>query len=693
MVVVRMRRLISFVSITVALVALGLVLYNATLVDRRAPGIARVSLSAPAGEERIAQTLTAIDIQFSEPVRTSSVEARFRIEPYVAGAFAWDGATAIFTPSAKLPPDTEFTVSIEAGFEDLIGNVADTGLEPWAFRTVGPPAVIRTVPAGDASGVPVDGTVDLVFDRLMDTASVEAAVRVDPPVPFRASWSGETVRLTFDTQLRFGTDYTLSVGVTAADTGGNRLRAPFTLRFATVAAGLAILDTVPRDGASGIGIGTAIAIRFDAAIDAQSARAAFRMTPSVGGEIRIVALEDDRPPAGASGASGLPIDVPDALLFVPDDPLAAHTTYTVTLDPTVARADDPEAVAAGRTWSFTTGSPSTSGQNQIAFLTARSGIRNIWLMNPDGTNPRQLTTAIAPVSGFDVTLDGGLVAISAGGIVSVTGIDGSDGQQITEDGFYEYAPRFTPDDRWLIVGRRGADDADLGYWLVPLAGTSGEARQLVDHGAPPLGSASLGGDGIGGTDESPGWMTRTAIDPTGRWALVVTATGEPVLVDLAPPPAEALAIPIPLVLDAAAAWSPRHGAFVVSAAGGAGAASAALWTIAPDGGLSIIPGTDGAVGPVGVGADGSIAMTLRRPGEPSAGIGILASAATVVTWHAPVAGFDDRWPAFSPDGGEILVGRVSALRPEAVHGIWSMDLATGAARQLTTDGAYARWLP
>jgi len=688
-----MRRLISFVSITVALVALGLVLYNATLVDRRAPGIARVSLSAPAGEERIAQTLTAIDIQFSEPVRTSSVEARFRIEPYVAGAFAWDGPTAIFTPSAKLPPDTEFTISIEAGYVDLIGNVAETGLEPWAFRTVGPPVVIRTVPLDDASGVPVDGAVDLVFDRLMDTASVEAAVRLDPPVPFRASWSGETVRLTFDTQLRFGTGYTLSVGVAAADTGGNRLRAPFTLRFSTVAAGLAILDTVPRDGASGIGIGTAIAIRFDAPIDAQSARAAFRMTPSVGGEIRIVALEDDRRPADASG---LAIRAPDTLLFVPDDPLAAHTTYTIALDPTVARADDPEAVAAGRSWSFTTGSPSTSGQNQIAFLAARSGIRNIWLMNPDGTNPRQLTTALSPVSGFDVTLDGGLVAFSAGGIVSVTGIDGSDEQRITKDGFYEYAPGFTPDDRRLIVGRRAADGADLGYWMVPLPGTSGEERQLVDHGAPSLGSADLGGDGIGGTDGTPGWMTRSAIDPTGRWALVVTATGEPVLVDLAAPPAGAVAIPIPLVLDAAAAWSPRHGAFVVSAAsaaGDAGARTTALWTIAPDGGLAIVPGTDGAVGPVGVGADGSIAVTLRLPGEPSAGIGILASAATVVTRHAPVAGFDERWPAFSPDGGEVLIGRTSALRPEEAHGIWSMDLATGAARQLTTDGAYARWLP
>jgi len=97
-----MRRLISLVSIVVALVGLALVLYNATLVDRKPPVVVEVSLSAPVGDARLAQTLTAIDIEFSEPVKTTTVEARFRIEPYVAGAFVWDGTTAIFSPSAKL---------------------------------------------------------------------------------------------------------------------------------------------------------------------------------------------------------------------------------------------------------------------------------------------------------------------------------------------------------------------------------------------------------------------------------------------------------------------------------------------------------------------------------------------------------------------------------------------------------------
>lgn len=691
-----MRRLISIVSIVVALAALALVLYSATLVDRRAPAVVRVSLSAPAGDERLAQTLTAIDIQFSEPVRTRSVEARFRIEPYVAGAFAWDGATAIFTPSARLPGDTAFTVRIQAGFEDLNSNVNEVGLEPWTFRTVGPPAVVQAAPADGATGVPVDGAVELRFDRLMDTASVDSSINVNPPVPFRAAWSGETVRLDFDSQLRFGTAYTLTVGVGATDTGGNSLREAFSLRFSTVAAGLTVRETVPVDGVSGVGIRTPVAIRFDGPINAEAARAAFRITPSVNGEILIVTVTDDQLPPAASGASAASAAEPDTILFVPDDPLAPNTTYTVTLEPTVARRDDPEAVAAGLDWRFTTGSPATSGQNQIAFVSARSGVRNIWLMNPDGTNPRQVTTELVPVSGFDTTRDGARVAYSAGGIVSIVGIDGNELRRITEDGRYEYAPVFTPDDGRLIVGRRGLDGADLGYWLVPLPGTPGEARQLVDRGAPPLGSAGLGGDGIGETDGTPAWMPRTAIDPTGRWALIVTSSGEATIVDL-DPAAAAAPMPVGLVADAAA-WSPRHGTFIAAAvaadpAGSAAAEPSALWTIGTNGAIARLPDTRGAVGPVGIGPDGSIAVTVRAPGASSAGIRILPSGETTMLSVPPTAPFDDRWPFFSPDGRGYLIGRTFTARPGESAGIWSLNIAIGTVEQLTTDGAYARWLP
>jgi hypothetical protein len=168
-------------------------------------------------------------------------------------------------------------------------------------------------------------------------------------------------------------------------------------------------------------------------------------------------------------------------------------------------------------------------------------------------------------------------------------------------------------------------------------------------------------------------------------------------VDLSDAQLASPSVPVPLVTDASAAWSPRHGAFVVTAvatdAGSGAALEPALWTIALDGTARAIDGSDGAVGPVGVGSDGSIAVTIRALSNRPAGIGLLAAAASTLTRFDPSGAFDDRWPAFSPDGGTLLIGRTFVVRPDDADGIWSLDLATGVARQLSTDGAFARWLP
>ena len=39
-------------------------------------------------------------------------------------------------------------------------------------------------------------------------------------------------------------------------------------------------------------------------------------------------------------------------------------------------------------------------QNQVAFLSARSGVPAVWLMNPDGSNPRQVTAEVNAVSAY-----------------------------------------------------------------------------------------------------------------------------------------------------------------------------------------------------------------------------------------------------------------------------------------------------
>ncbi len=682
-----MRRLISLVSASVALVALGLVLYNATAVDRKPPGIKAITLSAPTTDPREAQTLTAIDIEFSEPVRTATVESRFHIAPVVDGAFTWDGSTAIFTPSQKLPADSAFTVRIDPGVEDLAGNVDEAGLDGWAFRTVGAPVVLRVTPADAATGEPVSGQVELVFDRLMDTVSVEAAIKLEPSATVSATWRGSVVTLDFGAGLRFGTSYALTIGAEAADTGGSRLGTPFVTHFTTVAAGLATKALVPADGVAGIGIGSPIAVQFDAPIDPETARSALHIVPSVDGDLRIV------PRGGDLGTGPLPTvaSAPDTLLFLPSTPLAAHTTYTVTIDPTIARSDDPTAVFSGRTWTFTTGSPTSSGQNQIAFLSARSGVRNVWVMNPDGTNQRQLTVDIAPVSSFDTSADGGEVAYAAGGVVTVMAIDGSGARRLTnDDGRLEYGPVFTPDDTHLVVARRSAGGGDLGYWLVPLPGTAGDERQVLDHGAPPLGSGLLAGDGIGLSDGSTPWTPGIAFDPGGSPALIATATGDLYVLSIREPgPGQVAPAPIrvPLTGGSVPAWLPARSAFVVAAAGGA----PGLYAVDAVGAATILSDSDGSVGSVAPGPDGSVVAMVRRAAGLSQ-LRVFGANGSHRDLPQP-AGREDRWPAFSPNGLMLLVGRTPAAQPDSSAGIWLIDVDSGVAQQLTSDGAYARWIP
>ncbi|MEX2011095.1 MAG: Ig-like domain-containing protein [Chloroflexota bacterium] len=680
------RRVISLGSLLLAVVALGFVLVNATLVDRRAPSVTGISLSAAAdGSGRLAHTVTSIDIEFSEPVKTGSVERRLGIVPYVPGAISWNGSIAIFTPSQKLPQATAFTVRIAAGFEDLAGNAATAGVE-WQFSTVGPPAVVSTDPLDGAADVPVDATVTITFDRLMDTQAVESAIRVEPAVELRPAWSGQTLALTFVNPLQFATTYTVTIATGAADTAGSRLLTRFETRFATVSAGLGVERTVPADGVAGIGVQTPIAVVFDGPLDPATIGEALQITPPVPGTIEAIALPSDADPRPAPDAPRRPATV---LVFRPSDALASHTTYSVSLAPVVTRLDAPGEVAAGRTWTFTTGQPALSGQNQIAFLSARSGSRNVWLMNPDGSNPRQLTTELVPVAGFDVSGDGDRVAWSAGGTIRTMRMDGGDVQTLTEANAFEYAPRFSPDQRSLLVGRRDGAGVDLGYWLVPLDATAGGERQLLAGGAPPLGSTLLEGDAVNATERALPWAAQAAFEPAGRRLLITTAPGNVQLVDLDPDVPELAVVDTGIVAAAGPAWSPAEGRFIVAGRQG-GQSTDGIYAVGVDGtAVRLVPGG----GSVAVAPDGLLAF-LVSDSSGAARLAIARSTDAQPRVLTPAGDLlSDRSPAFAPDGRSILFARVRGDETVVSAGIWVIDPATSRRSPLTTDGGYPRWLP
>ncbi|HEY6058132.1 MAG TPA: hypothetical protein VIV06_08870, partial [Candidatus Limnocylindrales bacterium] len=373
----------------------------------------------------------------------------------------------------------------------------------------------------------------------------------------------------------------------------------------------------------------------------------------------------------------------------PSAPLAAHTTYTVELRPVVRRLGSEAEVAPDRTWSFTTGQPTSSVQNQIAFLSARAGVLNVWAMNPDGSNARQLTSELAPVTAFDVSADGESLLYGVAGQVVLQRADGSDRRVLTAPGRREYAPVLAPDGRSYLVARREAGGIDAGYWIVPMPGIADLAeRQMLESGAPGAGSVRLTGDGLEAGPGTSGWGRRAAFSLDGKLALVVSSIGESWLVDLGAP--LAVATKLPIAADGAPSWSESGGWFLL--VGREVLGGSALFRVRTGG---VVDRLWDAVGPAAAATNGGVTATVA---DPAGGAGVVrvayASSSSAPPFALTTAGdLVDRSPSFSPDGGEIVFTRARRDAPTRSAGIWIVGLDGRELRQLSVDGASARWLP
>ena len=92
----------------------------------------------------------------------------------VGGVVAYDTLTktATFNPDSDLLFDTEYTVTITTGVEDLTG-IAMTLDYIWTFTTVSdienlPPTIISTIPLDKAIDVAIDTDISAQFSEEMD---------------------------------------------------------------------------------------------------------------------------------------------------------------------------------------------------------------------------------------------------------------------------------------------------------------------------------------------------------------------------------------------------------------------------------------------------------------------------------------------------------------------------------------------
>jgi hypothetical protein len=666
----------------------AVVLYNATTVDRVPPGY-QIKLSAAAPASGLALTLTSVDVVFTEEVKPVSAEKAFSIAPHVDGSFHWQGSTLIFTPSSKLPLAATFKVHMAAGVEDKSGNVQGHS-QDLTFTTVGAPSVISVAPARDSVGIPIDATIKITFDRYMDTVKVLGALKIEPAVPYTTAWHGPELDITPSQPLLFSTKYSIAIDETAVDTDGTTL-SRFQASFTTVGIGLRIDALIPAAGVAGVSVRSPIAVVFDGAIDPGSINDSIRLTPPVNGTIEVATLPGDRTAGAAPSQSPSPNSSSagpgnNVLVFTPDSPLAAHTTYQVSMTSAVRRTNGEAASA--RSWSFTTGEPPSNALNQIVFLSDRAGVANVWLMNPDGSNQREVTAELVPVNGFDISGDGNSIAYGAAGQVKRMKIDGDAMQVLTAAGSFDYAPTFTPDGTALTVARRDALGADLGYWRIPtLSGV--DPLQIAVDGAPGLGSVALVSDGLTGLPGESSWAPRAAFSTDGKSMLLVRGLDDAIeLVDVTGANA-----PVQLGLqgNSRPVWDQQAGAFYVAATLPAPSQGWSLWRVARDGATTRV---GPAAGDLAFASAAGSMVTVVAASDGSVHLAFTSAAgSTNSSALTGETGWNEGSPSFSPDGSLIVFGRYATADPRVSGGIWVIAPDGSGLKNLATDGAYPRWMP
>jgi hypothetical protein len=660
-------------------VVLAGVLYVASTVDARPPEVVAISVTQPVGgDPEVALITTSIEVAFSEPVDEGAATA-LSIEPNVDGASSWSGSTLIFTPDHALALEAEYAVSVADGIRDLAGNEMSEMPPTFTFRTAGRPTVVETDPVDGATDVPTDTPVRIRFSALMDTASVEDGLRFEPAVSHELRWSGELLEIVPSVALRPDSEYELVIDGSSADVAGVELGEEVTIRFRTIAPGLAIESVVPADEVDGIAPTTPIAIVFDRPIDPESVDGdTLAITPDVAGSLEVVALPGD--PVTDDGAGRV-------LRFMPSSELPATTTFEVELAAGVSGTDGG-GLAGPQSWTFTTGAGGATMSNQITFLSERSGVANVWTTNADGTGQRQVSAELTPIVDYAVAPDGSSLVVGDGRTLVFLRPDGSGRRVLTGERHWEMDPTYSPDGQRVAFGRIDATDGSgLGLWEWRIGGGAAEPIELpVDAGSSPepTSSAAAGGAAHRTPRYAPGGDAIAFVDLDGLAGLLELD--------------DAQLTEVPFAGSASPIWLADGTAVLLTGSldgdDAADAVEAPVLPLEPDGadavfrlGRTATRATETAFGPgwrvLAVAVDGTIAYATDE-----GALGITASLSELGTPPAWASGRVVA-AAFAPGEATMVVEveDVGGARLELV------ELDTGRRTPLVPDGSRPRWLP
>ncbi|MEH6734746.1 MAG: Ig-like domain-containing protein [Shewanella sp.] len=377
---------------------------------------------------------TSVGVTFSEGMDPLTItNANFTLNETVsgnavAGVVSYSGVSAVFLPLDPLAYDTQYTVTVKgtpSGVKDLASNLmASDFVISWttgAAPDTTPPTVTGTINNNRATDVPINTSVGVTFSEGMDPLTItNANFTLNETIGGNAvagvvSYSGVSAVLSPLDPLAYDTQYTVTVKGTPSgveDLASNLMASDFVISWTTGAAPdttpPTVTGTINTNRATDVPINTSVGVTFSEGMDPLTiTNANFTLNETVSGNAV----------AGVVSYSGV------SAVFLPLDPLAYDTQYTVTVKGTPSGVKDlaSNLMASDFVISWTTGAapdttpPTVTGTINNNRATDVPINTSVGVTFSEGMDPLTITNANFTLN---ETVSGNAVA----GVVSYSGV-------------------------------------------------------------------------------------------------------------------------------------------------------------------------------------------------------------------------------------------------------------------------------
>ena len=408
----------------------------------------------------------------------------------------------------------------------------------------------------------------------------------------------------------------------------------------------------PAPAAVDVSTGATLQIRFARPMEPQTVEQRLRLEPPAEGSFQWVG---------------------STVTFVPNRPLRPATEYTATLAPGVEEA---RGRASGQpyAWRFRTRPPGVVARR------VQDSVANLWLLDPAGGPPRQLTREAADVLDFSLAPDGERLVYTRqdGAKTSLWILALATGATVRlspdEEAAFA-APAWSPQGDLIVFERRQLLTRGVGNPKLFVARADGAPGGLI-HGR---------GDEVGhGARWSPDGARLAFVDGIGGGLIVFDFTREVVGLPVA---------------AAGFDWSPdgRRLVIVESVTDGGAPRSRLVVADAASGALTRLTDEPGVLDATPRWSpDGASIAFTRRPAARAAALAQpwVVDAAGGAARPLPEARAETTTGLnWSPDSRQVLLTRQPANAPVARSQLWVVDAAAGVAPRSLGDGLAGEWRP